>query len=484
MKLLQTNPFWKEVLNRDSIITGLVLALFLYQFLNFAHFLIIPIFLVILLVLDKTDIILLIIISSFLIITRALGDNFRDLLQYLNFIILGILVVKRNHNKVILFPSISKELIQFLVIYFVALFISSIFAEQLFTGWQHIFRQVIFFLMIYIIYSFIESNRTVIYLLISISIAALFHTLVNIYAFYEHNFDILAFGNDYFLSLGTDLLSHKNTIGVYIFYALIFSITYIQIAKYSFVKVLIILQIFILSLGLLLLNSRGLILSIVVTGFYLLFNLKRKIFYYSTLILTVIIILLFIPPLDTITNLYFRLDKISAGRDMITNTTMSLIEHEWLLGTGPAGTRDKLYNYLPYMLGSPEEIWIRHHFNQIEFGHAHNYFLFMLSDLGILGLLSSIFLIYAYMRIGNRVYRYYQKADSKSAILILVIISLGIGMFVRGLLEWGGILGYGILATDLPFWITFSVLVYYDRKRNEEITGPILNTIKHSSSMF
>ena len=39
--------------------------------------------------------------------------------------------------------------------------------------------------------------------------------------------------------------------------------------------------------------------------------------------------------------------------------------------------------------------------------------------------------------------------------------ALGIGMFLRGLLEWGGVLAYGMIITDLPFWISLSIIIYF-----------------------
>ncbi|MHC1737027.1 MAG: O-antigen ligase family protein [Ignavibacteriaceae bacterium] len=462
---------FREIFSLKSLVIGLFFALLLSPFLNIIHYLLIPVFIIALYILEKIDLILLLIISSFLVISRNLSSDFRDLLQYGNFIFLGYLFINLNLKEGKEFPRISKELKQFLILYFAAMIVSSLFASSLFAGWQNILRQFIFFMTVYIIYSLISSGRTIKYLIGSIIVAALFHTFITIHALYQHNFDIMAFGSDYFLSIGTDLLSHKNTIGIYIFFALIFAFSYHKHIQNKLVKYFNVGIIFVLFLGLLLINSRALILAVLISGFFLLYNLKRKVFYYSLIISAVIISFLFIPPMDELLSLYFRVDEVFAGRDIITNTTMSIIENEWVFGTGPAGTKEYIYKYIPYMLGSPEEIWMRHHFNQIEYGHAHNYFLFMLSDLGILGLLASVFLIYVYMKIGFRVRKYYRTRDPKTEALILAIISIGIGMFARGFLEWGGILAYGILTTDLPFWITFAILIYYDNKRSEEINS-------------
>lgn len=459
----------QEIFSLKSLTIVLILALLLSPFLNSVHYLLIPLFIITLYILEKTDLILMLIISSFLIVSRSLSSDLRDILQYGNFILLSYLFVNITLKRGEKLPRISKELTQFLILYLAAMVVSSLFASSIFTGWENILRQFIFFMIVYIIYTLISSERTIRYLITSIIVAALFHTFITIHALYQHNFDILAFGSEYFLSVGTDLVSHKNTVGIYIFFSLIFAFSFYKHIQKRLMKYFNICLISILFLGLILINSRALILAVLISGFYMLYHLKRKVFYYSLLISSVIISFLFIPPMDELLSLYFRVDTVFAGRDIITNTTMSIIENEWVLGTGPAGTKEYIYKYIPYMLGSPEEIWMRHHFNQIEYGHAHNYFLFLMSDLGILGLIASIFLIYVYMKIGIRVRKYYMKTDPKTNSLILAIISIGIGMFARGFLEWGGILAYGMLTTDLPFWITLAILVYYDNQINKDI---------------
>jgi len=465
----------RELFSGRSVALGLLFALLLSPFQNFIEFLIIPIFIIFLLFFDKTDLILFLIISSFLVFSRSIGSDFRDLLQYFNLTFLGIMFIIRNLHEEIKLPRLSKELVQFLVFYFSALIIASIFANKMFAGWQHILRQIIFFGIIYILYSLIGSLKTVIYFVTSILIAALFHTFLTLYALYQQNFDIMAFGSEYFLSLSSDLMTNKNTIGIYIIYALIFNLTLFIYLKNVWLKFSSILITLLLTFGLFLINSRAVILALIVAGLYLLYSYRRKVFYYSLIILASCIALLFIPPFDELVSFYFRVEDLLGQRDIIIKSSWSLIENEWLLGTGPGGTKELLYKYIPFMLGTPEELWIRHHFNQIEYGHAHNYFLFMLSDLGVLGLLSAGFLIFAFLRIGNRVRRYYSDKDKIIFSLTMAILSLGIGMFVRGLFEWGGILGYGMINTDLPFWISFAILIYFDRKRIETADRDIVS---------
>jgi len=84
----------------------------------------------------------------------------------------------------------------------------------------------------------------------------------------------------------------------------------------------------------------------------------------------------------------------------------------------------------------------------------------MLSDLGVLGLAASLILCYAYIKIGLTVMAAYKQIEPNLYFFSAALLSLGIGMFVRGFFEWGGILGYGMINTDLPFWTGFAILIY------------------------
>jgi hypothetical protein len=49
----------------------------------------------------------------------------------------------------------------------------------------------------------------------------------------------------------------------------------------------------------------------------------------------------------------------------------------------------------------------------------------------------------------------------------LGIIAAGIGLFFRGLFEAIGLIFYGYITADLPFWILFGILIfiYFNTKR-------------------
>jgi hypothetical protein len=44
--------------------------------------------------------------------------------------------------------------------------------------------------------------------------------------------------------------------------------------------------------------------------------------------------------------------------------------------------------------------------------------------------------------------------------IILGIIAAGIGLFIRGSFEAIGLIFYGYITADLPFWILFSIVIF------------------------
>ena len=451
---------FREVFTFRGMALGFMSALILSLFSGIMAFLIIPVIILYLVVLDKTEIILMLIVFSFLAVTRNISSELRDVLQYMNILLLFLLLVKKHLKKELTLPDMPKELYVFLGVYISALLIASVFAGQVFTGLDHIIRQVIFLGMIYAIFLLIENRQAAYYPAYGIIAAALFQGVITIYSLYQVNFDLTQFGADYFLSLSTDLTLNKNTIGIYLLYGLILSAVLFRFRESFIYKSLITGIIFILLIGMILINSRAVLLALAVSFLFLLYKLKVKYFYYSLTGLLILVAMVFLPPFNEFFELYFRVEELFGQRDIITQSSWSLIQNEWLMGTGPGGTKALIYKYIPFMLGSPEEMWIRHHFYQIEYGHAHNYFLFMLSDLGVLGLAASLILCYAYIKIGLTVMAAYKQIEPNLYFFSAALLSLGIGMFVRGFFEWGGILGYGMINTDLPFWTGFAILIY------------------------
>ena len=152
------------------------------------------------------------------------------------------------------------------------------------------------------------------------------------------------------------------------------------------------------------------------------------------------------------------MEQISTGRDYIFQTVVNIISDNPIIGAGPAATKLEIYNYLPYMLGSPEEYFLSRHINSIGFGQAHNFYLFLYTDLGILGLLVSLLIPFTFLNLSHQLIKEVKEKNITLFSLLVGIQASGIALFIRGVFEWAGIFSYGTLTLDLPFWWLFIIV--------------------------
>jgi O-antigen ligase len=224
------------------------------------------------------------------------------------------------------------------------------------------------------------------------------------------------------------------------------------------IKYSLFILIFLSVLSLILLNSRTSILTALIGLFYVIYLFNKRLIKWILISLFACSLLLFFDPVYELFEIYFRLERISTGRDAILLSTLNVIKENWFLGAGPAGTKYELYKNLPFMLGSPVEQFIRFHYNEIEFGHAHNFYLFFFSDLGIIGFILSLLLPVLFFRYGSIVIKKLSK-NSFEYYTAVGITASGLCLFLRGIFEWGGLISYGTINNDLPFWLLFSILI-------------------------
>jgi O-antigen ligase len=217
-------------------------------------------------------------------------------------------------------------------------------------------------------------------------------------------------------------------------------------------------------LALVLTNSRAAILTLLVGVSFIFFKENKKYLYRLFLAMIIGLSLLLIEPISDALNLYLRLERISTGRDYILETVFNIISNNPIIGAGPAASKFEMYNYLPYMFGTHQEYFLSKLINQIEFGHAHNFYLFFYTDLGILGFVVSLAIPYVFFKLSSKIIKKINNLDGMIYPLVLGIQASGIALFLRGIFEWGGIFSYGTLSYDLPFWWIFIMLIFIYQK--------------------
>ena len=232
-----------------------------------------------------------------------------------------------------------------------------------------------------------------------------------------------------------------------------------------FLLLILLLQV----VALLLTNSRAAILGATVSSFFIIYMMKKKLFIKILVVLvfcTVSLFLLF-PDLIEIIFVFFRGGRVlSNTRYLMWQIAYDIIKDNPIFGVGPGMFKFYIYKYIPVMLGSWDELQIRWLYEYAEFGHAHNFILFLTSEVGILGLVSALTLPILFFFYSGKTLKIY-KSNNDIYNLIIGIIGLGIGIFVRSFFESTGLISYGWITRDLPFWIAFIIIIYlYQKSQN------------------
>jgi O-antigen ligase len=402
---------------------------------------------------------LMFVISTFLLLTSTISPMLRTIVQVSDVLILAILFFRKYRLEFKLYPQIGFSLALFFVGLLTALVISTALSKYYLIGLPQIYRTIFFFIIIYLIFGLIDSKQNVKIILLALFFSAIVYFIFLTYELYVLNFDILKINLSDASREGTTYL-HKNVLGS--FFLLIISLLFGFLFDPNKKKTrwAMILFIIVFALGLLITNSRAAILSLFFSICLILFILNKRILWKTILSVSVLTITFVLSPFFEYLNQYFRLERIASGRDFILSGVWEVIKNNYLFGAGPAATKFELYRNLPFMLGSPEETFIFHHYNQIEYGHAHNFYLFFLSDLGFLGLLISLALPIIFFKISLTTIKKMKEYDSDYYYLSVGIAGAGFAMFLRGIFEWGGLISYGRINYDLSFWLIFAIIVF------------------------
>jgi O-antigen ligase len=442
--------FYNKVPVYFIVIAGLILCLILPAYtLIFS----LGLFIVLAYLSKGKKVFIFLIVVSYLTVTREMVGNVRTVLQYLNILILFYLFTKEYGLDFLRYPKLPKVVVSLFLLLFTSMIIATIFSDYRILGIQEIIRTIIFFIIMYIIYSFLEDNNDIRILLISIFTAGLFFSFVLMYAFYVNDFNLVQ------VRINTNYLN-INGWGAYIMIIFSIALSYHLGLKRNKFRVTFFLLFVIFLISIFITNSRGSILALVVSTFFLIYNINKKLFKISLVLILLIIPILFINPISQFIDLYFRINEVTTGRNIIWSTILGVIKDNPILGVGPAASKYFLYNHLTCMIGSPAERLIAFHYGEIEFGHAHNFYLFFWSDLGILGLITSVFLPYCFFQLGYKNLRKLKDLNKEYYYLTLGVLAAGLGMFVRGIYEWSCLISYGTITDDMPFWLLFILLLY------------------------
>lgn len=407
-------------------------------------------------------IILSIIIISFLSFTGEFFEDFRIYITLFSSAYLFYIFLKEFGFQYKKFPKLPKEILSFITLLIFTLFISTAFSQNINISLIAFLRMILFLLIIYIFYSFLnyeENIKVYIGSLLVVVIIIGIPMLIDLYNLGLKNYFIRILLTDKF-DLVTSRGYTKLTI-LFISISLVSSMFFMSGFNKLSYKLGLIALLFFNIVILILANSRGGIVAGIISISFSLFILMRSMFIKSFLGVFGLFVLLIIviPEVNEAVDLYLRWETVS-DREVYWQMGLDVINDHPIVGIGPDMFDKVFFNYAP----SKTVNYFRSDFLQIGKPHPHNFFFYFMAENGILGLISSVTFFILFFYFALKTIRLTQNINRDYYILSVAITGIGIGLFFRSFIEVSGYLLYGYITADLPFWLMFAVLISIHQK--------------------
>lgn len=386
-----------------------------------------------------------------------------DLRIYLNIfltIIIIYLFLKEYGFAFHKYPKVPKIIIYFVLVMFFCLLSASVTSIDPQTSLISLLTTIFFFTICYLFYSMLKTIEDVYTLIFSIIIST-FVISISIFI------DFFSLGPAVFFVRG--MLSNEIELSsmiryteyVVFFISLSFLISFYLLKQNSSnkYKITIILLVLLNVIILVFANSRGSLGAAVVSILFLfIYYFRKKIFIYLLITLTLILIAYSsIPILEESTEAYLRLGTVSE-RELFWNSGVEIFEDYPIFGIGP-----NLYP-LYFATYAPPGVYEHIGYDKITNPTPHNLFLRYAAETGSLGLIVPIFFFIMYFSISLKTLALTKNNSREYFVLTITATGIGIAMFLRSFIEVTGVLAYGYLTLDLPFWIVVVIMIFIYQK--------------------
>lgn len=189
---------------------------------------------------------------------------------------------------------------------------------------------------------------------------------------------------------------------------------------------------------------------------------------FTVAIISIPLAIFIIPPLNEFVSLLLRFENFLNVRDYLWGMSWASIQDHPFLGTGPDLFKDYFYKYMTAPEGSYAHYMItKLYLEASDSGLSHNFFLFRFTELGIPGLITSIWLPALFYRYSIPVMKSLKESDRTGYILVAGMVALVSGLLAKGMVESIGFMTHGWIMVDLPFWICFITVLFYYRKNGQ-----------------
>lgn len=358
------------------------------------------------------------------------------------------------------YPKVPGIIIYFVLVMFFCLLITSVSSIDPQTSLISLITTIFFFTICYLFYSMLKTIDDVYTLIFSIIIST-FVLSISIFI------DFISLGPAGFFVRGmlsneielSSMIRYTEYVVFFISLSFLISLYLIKQNSSKKYKITITLLVLLNVIILVFANSRGSLgVAAVCILFIFIYYFRKKIFVYL-LIISVVILIAYssIPIIEESTEAYLRLGTISE-RELFWNSGVEIFNDYPILGIGP-----NLYP-LYFASYSPSGVYEHIGFDKITNPTPHNLFLRYAAETGSLGLIVPIFFFIMYFNISLKTLALTKKISREYFVLTITTTGIGIAMFLRSFIEVTGILAYGYLTLDLPFWIVVVIMIFIYQK--------------------
>ena len=202
-------------------------------------------------------------------------------------------------------------------------------------------------------------------------------------------------------------------------------------------------------------NSRAAILSLVIAILFLFYHLQRRIILYLlSVILLFFVAYIFVPFIQELVDTYLRLETVSQ-RDYLWKAGLDIMRDYPIFGVGPEQYPKYFYSYIPTSGSYFFNLYVI-----LQKPHPHNYSLWLITENGILGWLSSFAIFGFYFFMASKLILWSKVNRDENYLFAVGLFSIGLLVFIRSFFEVEGVFSYGFISRDLPFWISYIILAY------------------------
>lgn len=448
------------------LLIGILLSIFISLFENEIFYAFIPLALFLAIYFLGKKIILVLIIVLQITATGEDLSTFRPYITVISFLVLLFLFLKEfglDFNK---YPRIPKIILWFVGIITLTLFISSVFSIDIVKSLSALTRLIVFLIFCYLIYSQVKDVKTIYLLIISLFLSVLIVGFTMMIEFIEKGASF--FINEEALLRLAGIYENPNYVGMLLAITIPLTLGFLMIdmtIKKSHKYVLSFFLIFQIIISLLS-DSRSSFLSISISSIILLIASPKsiKLIFTSIILLVTINIFLFLD-ITALVDLFLRPERIGT-RDTIWATGLNIISDNLLFGTGVDTFEQVYFSYAPSSF--LEILFFSSKTNSVS-PHPHNLFLYFWAENGILGLISVIFFFYVFISISIKLFKKNYQNNLANKTMAISTLSILMGVLVRAFFEIDGVITYGFITRDLPFWVVLIIVVYLYQNQNNYI---------------